>query len=433
MTSTYSTNTLSRFDDLFSNYREAEAERGVYDFSRGALLKEGQAREVTLVPVLEAQRIIRPLYGKGDPRPPTFGDHPDYMHLKDRPAVEHGATSTLFVDIQGSTKLGLIHDLETVYQVKNALIRLAVDVVAAFDGHVHRIMGDAVMAYFGRRSGSVEEGAIDALNAAAVLRAIAVRSVKPQIEAMGLDEKDFGFRVGVDFGAEQDVLWGLYGLPGMCEVTATSFYVDAAAKLQQRAKKNRVMLGESVTSLLDYPQGLLVVPTRQRNGAIEARPFLTPNYLLPDGSPRNYRNYELASDEYLRCGPLGMAGLGTLRTPVSVAVSEHVDRNGPRVRWVTPSGDIIPKGRWLQFEFGISDRPAFPFKVRTKVTNHGTEAAEAEQLDREPVEYEVNHVVDWESLRHWESTKYRGLHYLDVEMVKAGVVTHSSRVGIYIE
>ena len=122
----------------------------------------------------EMQTLIRPYFGKLGTRAPKIGDHPDYMHLKKNRGTEFGPVTTLFMDIAGSTKLGLVYSPEQVYEIKNRFITTAIDLVSAFDGHVHRIMGDAVMAYFGGTSVSVEQGAIDALNCASVLRYFAV-------------------------------------------------------------------------------------------------------------------------------------------------------------------------------------------------------------------------------------------------------------------
>ena len=56
------------------------------------------------------------------------------------------------MDMEGSTRLNLLHSPSEVARIKNAFSRMAMEVVKAFDGHVHRIMGDAVMAYFGGKT-----------------------------------------------------------------------------------------------------------------------------------------------------------------------------------------------------------------------------------------------------------------------------------------
>ncbi|MFP3354351.1 adenylate/guanylate cyclase domain-containing protein, partial [Pseudoalteromonas sp. SIMBA_153] len=79
--------------------------------------------------------------------------------------------------------------------------------------------------------------------------------VAPKLRENDVD--DVGIRVGIDYGQHDDVLWGMYGYQGSSEVTATSFFVDVAAKLQQSAPRNRVMIGESIRTLLDLHDELL--------------------------------------------------------------------------------------------------------------------------------------------------------------------------------
>jgi adenylate cyclase len=61
--------------------------------------------------------------------------------------------------------------------------------------------------------------------------AFAIRNVV--LPTLGRD--NLGVRIGLDYGRDRDVLWSSYGYPGVDEVTATSFFVDVAAKLQQAA------------------------------------------------------------------------------------------------------------------------------------------------------------------------------------------------------
>lgn len=39
---------------------------------------------------------------------PSIGDHPDYLHLKNNRQREYGAITKLFLDMEGSTRLGLL-------------------------------------------------------------------------------------------------------------------------------------------------------------------------------------------------------------------------------------------------------------------------------------------------------------------------------------
>jgi adenylate cyclase len=112
----------------------------------------------------EIQSSLRPLFGKGQPVTACIGDHPDFLHLKETAQMEYCPISTLFMDIEASTKLALIYpNLEDVMRIKNALICAAIEIIQAFDGHVHRIVGDAVMAFFGGRNVDPQNAAIDAI------------------------------------------------------------------------------------------------------------------------------------------------------------------------------------------------------------------------------------------------------------------------------
>ena len=234
---------VDAFAEMYDRYRQTPARVK----SATALRQDSVVGEVQLVPEYSIQHLIRPLYGKGAPTPAQIGDHPDFQNLSGTDSTERHAITTMFMDLEGSTRLSRFRDLEEVYRIKNAFIRAAIEVVRSFDGHVHRIMGDAVMAFFGGRRTSSEQGAIDGINCAAVL-SHAVKTVV--IPTLGDDK--LGVRIGLDYGGENDVLWSSYGYPGVEEVTATSFNVDVAAKLQHAARRNRVMIGQSIKEFLVF-------------------------------------------------------------------------------------------------------------------------------------------------------------------------------------
>jgi hypothetical protein len=47
----------------------------------------------------------------------------------------------------------------------------------------------------------------------------------PKLNELGVDE-NLGIRIGIDYGAHDQVIWGKYGYMESQEVTATSFFVD---------------------------------------------------------------------------------------------------------------------------------------------------------------------------------------------------------------
>jgi adenylate cyclase len=166
-------------------------------------------------------------------------------------------------------------------------------------------MGDAVLAYFGRMGAAPERGVVDAINCAAALQYFSEYVVVPRLEQAGFTESEFGVRIGVDYGPKEEVLWGSYGYPGIEEVTATSFHVDAASKLQHAAGRNQVMLGQSLVEFLDYPRELVSMQTIERDGAKVDQPYLTPNHTDASGHPINYRQHVLRWKDHLSLTQLG--------------------------------------------------------------------------------------------------------------------------------
>jgi adenylate cyclase len=386
----------------------------------------------------EIQSSLRPLFGKGQPVDACIGDHPDFLHLKETAQTEYCPISTLFMDIEASTKLALIYpNLEDVVRIKNALICAAIEIIQAFDGHVHRIMGDAVMAFFGGRKADPQNAAIDAINCASTLNYFNEKVVIPN-----LNQNDFadplGVRIGVDFGGEDSVLWASYGRPGAAEVTATSFYVDSAAKLQQAAGRNEIMIGDSIRSFLDFPDELLAIKTSTRDGKVRNDLYLLPNYGGQDGKPRNYRQHLLKAVQYLRCSPLALIQRDIVSDPVpSVNIQAFLAdaKYGPTIGEYHATGHAVEKGKWLRFLGRLDFQPQVPFTWKFKVENHGDEACD---FGRRPGagNHEKEYTVREQRLftkEHWEHCQYRGLHYMIVEVSNARGPLRRTRFGVYVE
>lgn len=413
----------AKLEDIFESYvGQIENTR-----HRQVLFKEARTTEVKPVAFTQIQNYLRPLYGKGTPLVPAIGDHPDFIHLRDTDLVMYSPITTMFVDIEGSTKLGLHLPLEEVFIIKNALICAAIEIINTFDGHVHRIMGDAVMAYFGSVDRSPESGIIDGINCVSVLKSFIDEVVKPAMNNRGIDD-DIGIRIGLDFGKKDDVIWSCYGYQGMTEVTATSFYVDVAAKLQQSAGRNNIMIGQSLRDFIDFPEDLLDVKTRKKNGKVIPDPYITPNYAGPDGKPINYKKHLLKSDRYLRYSPIANEGLFAQNVPKIRAQVCDNEEGFPRSEYSSCSS-ILPKEKSLLFTYTLPVAVPYPYKVKVRVENHGVEAGK--DLFHECV-YEIRSTADEQNFRHWERTKYRGLHYLYLDIISSGFATMTGRFGVYI-
>ncbi|PKH35948.1 guanylate cyclase [Pseudomonas sp. 43NM1] len=315
------------------------------------------------------------------------------------------------MDIKGSTRLGVIYDLEKVFFYKNTIIKCAIECIQAFDGHVHRIMGDAVLAFFRSDGSSPRDSAIDAINCGTYLVQFMKDIVQPEIQNFGLDE-DIGIRIGIDYGPHDKVLWGMYGYPGVSEVTATSFHVDVAAKLQQKAPRNRVMLGQSLCDMLDLPKPII----EHKNVGGELERYVTPNYRTRENTPLNYKQYVLNHKLYFPLLPSPRDEQRKIKITASVKTKYQTQADT----------DYHACSRSIYKPYGITFKAAFflaenltGVSVRFRVENTGKEAAEV----KEPIN--GNHHNDVSAVRrdsgeyfasHWEDASYTGLHYMHVSV-----------------
>lgn len=404
------------------------------------LAKSLEASSHTAVaPLGSLQSLIRPVFAKEGTKAPTFGPHPDYRHLLGTTQTERGAITTMFLDIANSTRLGLVYPLEIVYLLKNAVLCAAIEIVNAFDGHVHRLMGDAALAFFGDKVSRPEDRAIDAINCAATLRYYIEAVVVPALEGVGGPEEGLGIRVGLDHGPKDAVLWSAYGYPGNEEVTATSFHVDVAAKLQNAAGRNKIMIGQRLRELLDFPQELLREKTEMVGGKEQSVPFVRPNYTLLDGSRLNYRQYILRWEEYLATTGIAAFDPGRFEPTASnpgdceVAVTVHAVKDGPAEGVYGASGFMVSKGKQLRFALSAN-----PFlngaQAIFAVENHGQEASK--DGDGRCGNHSTPKVlgVGTDAAVVWEPTAYRGLHYMTITVQGArdGRPHFRRRLGVYI-
>jgi class 3 adenylate cyclase len=379
------------------------------------------------------QTQIRPLFGKEGVNNTPIGTHPDFIDLEGTDnGTEKHYVCTLFVDIKGSTRLSLLYPLETIFKFKNAVIKTCVETVRSFDGHVHRLMGDAVMAFFGGHNIDKENAIADAINCSITLRAILEGSIKPWMEKEGIDSKDFGFRVGCDFGDDHEVLWGSFGYKNVGEVSATGLPVDMASKLQGLANKNQTMLGQGILEYINWPEEYSIVKEKDKSGITTSFPIVTPNLTDSDGSPLNYKmrllNYKKslgfsALPRFFRQEIIGSNVMDNL----SITYSCYAVISGNKEKYISAS-KFLDKSLSIEFELKANTRTRllFPLKVFFTKTNHGKDAPQEERGIEQPA---VVHGIGKSRLNKYdltpapfsstilkEGTSYRGLHTMKCEV-----------------
>lgn len=387
------------------------------EYAKNKIFTSDETREIQTLD-LNIIGKIRNEFGKRGGVQATIGGHPEFDHLKNSNSVKNGFTVSLFVDIQGSTKLGVTYSPDMVFLIKNTIIKCIIETIQAFDGHVHRIMGDAVLAFF-RSNKSARESAIDALNCGTLIVEFMRSIVCPYLAKQGV-EKDVGIRIGIDYGEKESVIWGMYGYPGASEITATSFFVDIAAKLQQRSPRNRVLFGKSLKELLDLPDNVWCYKLKTRGNEKHIEYYITPNYTDSQGRSINYNQYVLNHEEYLSMLPLENSS-----TNSKIRIEAVLKEEGrPSSEVYKACSRIIRPSLGIEFKaYFILNESQANFKVRFRVENTGQEASKEENNANHETIIESNSssVAKIESgeyrCKHWENTSYLGLHFMYVSVL----------------
>lgn len=385
------------------------------------------------------QSRIREAFGRSNSiNTRGIADHQDFSELIHGGQMNHFIT-TMFVDIKGSTRLSLKYpdDLEFIYKFKNAVIKSCIEVIHAFDGCVHRIMGDAVLGFFGSSKIDRPQSILDCLNAAAMLTVVLEHTIKPwlQEQKSDFDVRDFGFRVGCNFGNDDEVLWGNYGFGQIGEISPTGLPVDLAAKLQSLASKNQIMMGQGLLEFFNIPNDFCKIKTITRSGETIEKEFIYPNYTKADGTDLNYIMRSLKTHKYILGLPLPLDLKQMIS--VNVAADEKVVPNSNfklRAEITNPDGsteDYISNSKIIRKESKIKAtlsgenlRLGQQFKVLFYKKNHSglnneemLESCLQEELDSKDIAVTQNMSFFSKKYSEFErDCKFRGLHYIKCEV-----------------
>lgn len=340
----------------------------------------------------------------------TIGTHPDFTHLENTDDVENHYIVSMFVDIKNSTSIYLkTGDLVWTKTFKNTVLRIITIFMQIFDGHIHRLQGDAVFSYFGWRDKCEEDAIIDSLNAASFLLYYIENGLNIQLEELNLPPVEL--RVGIDFGESEEVIWSEYGLSPSTEVTTTSLHTDLAAKLQNRASANSIMIGDNIKTFLDLPEEFIEVKTYQRNGYKKEK-----KYIL-EKPEKQYRMWVFRHYNYLKYFPVLQNDNFTM-TCFSGGMQYF------------PNISALDKGVSLTYRVNhpltIPQRGTNNIRFRWTKENRGSEAKDQKQ----------DGVLSASITRDneaYESTAYRGHHVMICKVIQNARVQSTIKFGIFIK
>jgi len=296
---------------------------------------------------------------------------------------ERKFVTVLFADVVDSTGMGERLDPEQVIEIMNGAFAFLNVAVAKYDGTVARLMGDAVLAFFGAPVAH-EDDAERAVRAALEIQA-AAREYGRTIEAnYGVE---FEVRVGINTGL---AVLAVVGDEIKTEYTAMGDTTNVAARMQSAATPGTVLISANtyhlVKELFEFePRGAIEVKGK-------SMPIETHEVVAPKAVPGKVRGLEgitsplvgRAAEYQLLCDRLedvrqgrgscvaviGEAGLGKSRLLAEVRKLATADTQPP-VTWL--------EGRALSYEQTVT---YYPWRqiIREAV---GTKEGEASDLVRE--------------------------------------------------
>jgi class 3 adenylate cyclase/predicted ATPase len=148
--------------------------------------------------------------------------------------------TVLFADLVDSTALAARLDPEDMRAVINAYQQACTEVVARYDGHVAKYMGDGMLAYFGYPQAHEEDPERAVRAALDLVQAVGGLAPRPEVRLQ--------VRVGIATGLV--VVGDLIGTGGAKEQAVVGSTPNLAARLQELAKPGEVVIASTTRRLI---------------------------------------------------------------------------------------------------------------------------------------------------------------------------------------
>jgi predicted ATPase/class 3 adenylate cyclase len=211
---------------------------GVYRETRNLL-----AEELGLEPSEELWRLVRRMLTR-DPELENAGPRakaPASTPQTEQPIPARRPATVVFVDVVDSTALAERLDPEFVHNVLDRYAAVASEVLQRHGGTTEKFIGDAVVGVFGLAE-LHEDDALRAVRAAVELRD-AVAKLSEELER----ERSISFSIKLGLNSGEVFV----GAGSHREVFATGDPINVAARLEQAAGANEILLGERTYRLVE--------------------------------------------------------------------------------------------------------------------------------------------------------------------------------------
>jgi class 3 adenylate cyclase len=156
---------------------------------------------------------------------------------------ERRIVTILFCDVKGSTAMAEMMDPEEWADIMNRGFQYLIEPVYRYEGTVARLMGDAILAFFGAPIAHEDDPQRATLAALEILKGSAEYREKVHAEK----DLDFAVRVGLNTGL---VVVGNIGSDLKYEYTAMGDAINLASRMQTAADPNTILISENTHRLI---------------------------------------------------------------------------------------------------------------------------------------------------------------------------------------
>ena len=147
----------------------------------------------------------------------------------------------MYVDLVGSTNLTLSLPEDKVVKVISSFAQEMAYTVTQFGGYMLKFVGDAVLAYFNAENDLIYP-ADNIVNCAKSMLRVITESINPVLSESGYPE--LAAKIGIDHGENIVVRYGSDKRKSHVDILGPS--MNMAAKIQNMAHPNRLLIGEDV-------------------------------------------------------------------------------------------------------------------------------------------------------------------------------------------
>ena len=212
-----------------TSYIEMVFQEGEKTVDSNTLIKKSQARVLNYVK-------------NGVEYPPFVDESEQFLrnHVNSRVPI-----FVMYVDLVGSTNLTLSLPEDRIVKIISSFAQEMAYTVTQFGGYMLKFVGDAVLAYFNAENDLIYP-ADNIVNCAKSMLRVITESINPVLSESGYPE--LAAKIGIDHGENIVVRYGSDKRKSHVDILGPS--MNMAAKIQNMANPNRLLIGEDVYSKL---------------------------------------------------------------------------------------------------------------------------------------------------------------------------------------